>query len=144
MTSSFDIIAQANPHAPLSKDQVEQNQQLDDALSNRFIELDPKGYFLIYLDREAGLICAAHYSNDINDQGLAVDPETGEPIPCKGSVERTPLQVYTGRTAKELGIKLTEGANPIPLTSLDHALYLGRELVRAEQALISGQDYIQD
>ncbi|MFM6158610.1 MAG: DUF4346 domain-containing protein, partial [Sphaerospermopsis kisseleviana] len=27
---------------------------------------------------------------------------------------------------------------------LDHAAYLGREFVRAEMALISGQEYIQD
>ncbi|NET53151.1 MAG: DUF4346 domain-containing protein, partial [Merismopedia sp. SIO2A8] len=85
---------------------------LDNKLSNRFIELDPKGYFLIYLNREEGLICAAHYSNDINEQGLAVDSETGEPIPCKGPVKRTPTKIYTGHTAKELGIKLTEEANP--------------------------------
>ncbi|NEQ97523.1 MAG: DUF4346 domain-containing protein [Cyanothece sp. SIO2G6] len=144
MTSSLDTTAKTTPYSPLTKAQVKQNQQLDDTLSNRFIELDPKGYFLIYLDREEGLICAAHYSNDINAQGLAVDPETGEPIPCKGEVKRTPVQLYTGRTAKELGIKLTEEMTPSPLTCLDHALYLGRELVRAELALISGQEYIQD
>ncbi|MEB3233366.1 MAG: DUF4346 domain-containing protein [Leptolyngbyaceae bacterium] len=144
MKSSLNITPQTTPYPPLSETQLEQNQQLDDLLSNRFIALDPSGYFLIYLDREAGLICAAHYSNNINEQGLAVDPETGQPIPCKGGNQRTPIQVYTGRTAKELGIKLTEDTPPSPLTHLDHALYLGRELVRAEQALITGQEYIQD
>lgn len=118
--------------------------KIDNKLSKRFIELDPAGYFLIYLDREAGLICAKHFTNTINEKGLAVDPDTGEPLPVRGKVERTPTATYQGRTAKELGMKITEEANPCPLTRLDHALYLGREFVRAEIALIDGQDYIQD
>lgn len=117
---------------------------IDDKLSQRFIDLDPEGYFIIYLDRDAGLICAKHFTNQINEKGLAVDPETGEPIPCQGKVERTPTAIYTGRTAKELGMKITEEAKPCLLSRLEHALYLGREFVRAEIALITGQEYIQD
>jgi dihydropteroate synthase len=117
---------------------------LDNQLSNRFIELDPAGYFIIFLDRETAEICADHYSNDINEQGLAADPETGEVLACQGDLQRSPQAQYRGKSAKELGIKLTEAAHPCPLTKLDHALYLGRELVRAEQALLNGSDYIQD
>jgi dihydropteroate synthase len=117
---------------------------IDDQLSKRFIALDPDGYFIIYIDREAGLICAEHYSNTINEKGLALDPETGEPLCAKGSLKRSPTAVFKGRTAKELGMKITEEANPVPLSRLDHALYLGREFVRAEMALISGSEYIQD
>lgn len=117
---------------------------LDDKLSQRFINLDPAGYFIIYIDRDAGLICAEHYTNAINEKGLAVDPETGEPFPCNVSLKRTPTEIFKGRTAKELGIKITEEANPCPLSCLDHALYLGREFVKAEIALTTGQPYIQD
>ncbi|MEA5419443.1 DUF4346 domain-containing protein [Spirulina sp. CCNP1310] len=117
---------------------------LDDQLSKRFIDLDPDGYFIIFLNREAGLICAAHYTNTISEKGLALDPETGKPIPVRGKVQRTPTATFTGRTAKELGMKITEQAQPCPLSRLDHALYLGREFVRAELALIQGTDYIQD
>lgn len=117
---------------------------LDNDLSNRFIELDPAGYFIIYLDRDAGLICADHYTNAINDAGLATDPETGEVLACKGSLKRQPTQTYSGRTAKEVGMKITEEANPCPLTRLDHALYLGREFVRAEIALLNNNEYVQD
>jgi len=74
---------------------------IDHQLSKRPIALDPAGYFIIYLDREAGLICAKHYSNIINEKGLAVD-------------------------------------------MFDHAAYLGREFTRAEYALITGEEYIQD
>ncbi len=75
---------------------------IDQELSNRPLELDPLGYFIIYILPEEGLICAKHYSNVINEQGLAVDPETGKVIPAKGKVDRTYTQVFTGRTAKEL------------------------------------------
>ncbi|NJL20644.1 MAG: DUF4346 domain-containing protein [Leptolyngbyaceae cyanobacterium SM1_3_5] len=117
---------------------------LDDKLSKRYIELDPDGYFLIYLDRAANLICAKHFSNFINDKGLACDPATGKPLPTRAKVERTPTAIFTGRTAKELCIKIFEETKPCPMRYLDHAAYLGREFVRAEQALISGQDYVQD
>jgi len=117
---------------------------LDNELSKRYIALDPGGYFIIYLDREAGLICAKHYTNVINEKGLAVDPETGQVIPTKGKVERTVNTFYSARTAKELCIKIIEESNPPLMTKLDHAAYLGREFLRAEIALIEGTEYIQD
>jgi dihydropteroate synthase len=123
---------------------VEELIALDHKLSNRYIELDPAGYFVIYLDRPAGLICAKHYTNTINEKGLACDPETGEPLPCNGKVERTPTAIFMGRTAKELCIKIFEETKPCPIGYLDHAAYLGREFVRAEMALVTGQEYIQD
>lgn len=117
---------------------------IDSKLSQRYIELDPRGYFIIYLDRTAGLIYAKHFTNVINDQGLAVDPETGKVIPAKGKVERTHTTVFSGRTAKELCVNIFEGTHPCPVTKLDHASYLGREFVRAEIALVTGKEYIQD
>ena len=96
------------------------------------------------MDREAGLICAKHFTNVIDERGLAVDPETGKPIPARGKVERTHTTVFTGRTAKELCVSIFEQTQPSPVTRFDHAAYLGREFVRAEFALISGQEYVQD
>jgi dihydropteroate synthase len=116
----------------------------DQELSNRFIELDPQGYFIIYIDRAQKLICAKHYTNTINDRGLACDPETGEPIPCNTKVERIPMQIFSGKTAKELCVRLFEQTHPCPVSYLDHAAYLGREFQRAEAALRSDTDYIQD
>ena len=117
---------------------------LDDKLSQRFIELDPSGYFIIYLDRDARLIYAEHYTNTINDKGLACDPETGEPLPCNGSLKRQASTLFKGRTAKELCIEIFEKPNACLVTRLDHAAYLGREFVRAEEALLNGEEYIQD
>jgi hypothetical protein len=119
-------------------------QALDEALSQRFIALDPSGYFLIRVDTDKQELVAEHYGNTINEQGLATDPETGEVIRCQGAGPRAPLAEYRGRTAKELGMRLTEGQGPLPLSRLDHALYLGRELQRAERCLETGDIYIQD
>jgi dihydropteroate synthase len=121
-----------------------QRRELDDRLSQRFIALDPAGYFLIKLDREAGELVAEHYANSIDERGLATDPDSGEVISCRGAGPRSPPAVYRGRSAKELGVALTEGPGPHPLSRLDHALYLGRELQKAEAALESGADYVQD
>ncbi len=119
-------------------------KQIDDQLSKRHIDLDPAGYFVIYLDREAQLICAKHFTNIIDERGLAVDPETGKPIPAKGKVERQATTLFTASSAKELCVKIIEQTQPCPLTMFDHAAYLGREFMRAEFALISGEEYIQD
>ena len=122
----------------------QERRQHDDYLSRRAIALDPSGYFLIYLDRDVGEIVAEHYSNIINDKGLAADPETGEVLACSGGAPRQPIATYRGCSAKEVGIRLVEEPEPCPVSRLDHALYLGRELQRAEACLESGHDYVQD
>jgi hypothetical protein len=119
-------------------------QRLDEKLSQRFIALDPAGYFLIRVDAAAGELVAEHYGNGIDERGLATDPETGEVLACRGAAARKPLATYRGRSAKELGILLTEAEGPLPLSRLDHALYLGRELQKAELCLQADVPYIQD
>ena len=85
-----------------------------------------------------------NYSNEIDNEGRAIDPESGKVLGCKGELARNPLKVFKGRSAKEIGIKITEGSEPYPLSKLDHALYLGRELQRAEGCLMNKTPYIQD
>ncbi|NEP77261.1 MAG: DUF4346 domain-containing protein [Okeania sp. SIO3B3] len=123
---------------------LEEVHTIDEKLSRRHIDLDSGGYFIIFLDREAGLICAKHFTNIIDDRGLAIDPETGKPIPAKGKVERTHTRIFTAKTAKEICVKILEETRPSLVTMLDHAAYLGREFVRAEMALLTGEEYIQD
>ncbi|MGV2829536.1 DUF4346 domain-containing protein [Myxosarcina sp. GI1(2024)] len=128
-----------------TKIDTQELKAIDDRLSKRAIALDPGGYYIIYLDRQAGLICAKHYTNVINAKGLAVDPDTGKVIAARGQkVERQATKLYTGRTAKELCVKVIEEPQPCPITKLDHAAYLGREFARAEYALINDEEYIQD
>ncbi|OON11729.1 DUF4346 domain-containing protein [Synechococcus sp. UW140] len=122
----------------------EERMRLDAQLSQRTIQLDPNGYVLIKLDREKGELIVEWFSNGINEQGLATNPETGEVLACKGSAPREPIKIFKGRSAKELGIGLTETNEQPFISKLDHALYIGRELQRAEACLENGKDYVQD
>ncbi len=122
----------------------EERMRLDAQLSQRMIQLDPNGYVLIKLDREKGELIVEWFSNSINEQGLATNPETGEVLSCKGSAPREPIKIFKGRSAKELGIFLTETNEQPFISKLDHALYIGRELQRAEACLVNGDDYVQD
>ena len=50
-----------------------------------------------------------------------------------------------GRTAKELSVIILETEEgKDTCTKLVHANYLGREFEKAEAALVSGADYVQD
>ena len=122
----------------------EERMRLDAQLSLRTIQLDPNGYVLIKLDREKGELIVEWFSNGINEQGLATNPETGEVLACKGSAPREPIKIFKGRSAKELGVALTETNEQPFISKLDHALYIGRELQRAEACLENGNDYVQD
>lgn len=46
---------------------------------------------------QALLLVCEHYTNTISSQGLACDPDTGEPIACTGGGPvRKPTAIYTG------------------------------------------------
>jgi dihydropteroate synthase len=121
-----------------------QIQEIDDKLSNRHIYLDPAGYFLISVDRDQQLLVVRHFGMTVNDQGLAVDPETGKPLSACGPVSTPLLGTYTAYTAKQMCVQLLESSEQPVVTQFSHAAYLGRELMRAQQALTAGGEYIQD
>jgi dihydropteroate synthase len=116
---------------------------IDDNLSNRNIDLDPNGYFIIKVDLVENKIILEHYLNNINDDGYALDPETNEPIKCDSENKRVCNEMFEGISAKQLGILITEERNDL-ITRFDHALYLGRELQKAEVCLYKKLPYIQD
>ena len=128
----------------LQEDLINSIKLLDAKLSNRQIELDPKGYFLIKIEPKTNELILEHYLNDIDQKGRAIDPKSGEPIGCKTKSRNQPNNIYRGKSAKQLGIQISEGHGPFPISHLDHAIYIGRELQRAEQCLITGKQYIQD
>ena len=80
--------------------------------------LDPAGYFVVYPDRINRRLVLEHYSN-------------------KGVLDR----IFSDETATAL---YTSAVHAKLVSRLDHAAYLGRELARAELALKSGDDYVQD
>jgi dihydropteroate synthase len=140
------------PSDPLVQNIVDKNlvdkniEQIDNKLSQRFIALDPAGYFIIYIDPDQNLIYAKHFTNEVNAQGLAVDPETGKVIPAKGKVSREPSHIFQAYTAKQLCVEIFEASpeTKTMIAMLDHAAYIGREAQKAEQALRHHQAYIQD
>jgi len=79
---------------------------------------DPAGYFVIYIDRDRQLLLLEHYKNN-------------------GLLDT----VIEGKSAAELYSPAIEKGL---VSRLDHAAYLGKELARAEQALVSGDQFIQD
>ena len=117
--------------------------KIDNDLSNRYIDLDPKGYFIIKVDFQVNKIILEHFLNNINEEGYALDPETNEPIKCDSPNKSVRNEVFEGISAKQLGILITEERHDL-LTRFDHALYLGRELQKAEECLYKKLPYIQD
>lgn len=79
---------------------------------------DPAGYFVVYTDRAREMLVLEHYANT-------------------GVLDA----VIEGKAAAELYTPAVERGL---LSRLDHAAYLGRELARAEQALRSGDSFVQD
>ena len=128
----------------LQEDLIRSIKLIDDELSKRSIELDPEGYFLIKVETVTKELILEHYVNNIDQEGRAIDPATGEPIGCKTKSQNKPSKSFRGKSAKEVGIQISEGKGPYLLSRLDHALYIGRELQRAEQCLKTGEIYIQD
>ncbi len=121
----------------------EEKIQIDNELSNRYIDLDPNGYFILKVDLEKNKIILEHFLNNIDDEGYALDPETNEPIKCDSKEKRVVNEVFEGISAKQLGILITEKRHDL-ITRFDHALYLGRELQKAEECLYKKLPYIQD
>ena len=126
-----------------SNKSLDEKRKIDNNLSNRYIDLDPNGYFIIKVDLKEKKIILEHFLNNINDDGYALDPETNEPIKCDSQNKRECNEVFEGISAKQLGILITEERNDL-VTRFDHALYLGRELQKAEECLYKKLPYIQD
>ena len=118
-------------------------KNIDKELSKRNINLDPNGYFLIKIDLIKKKIIVEHYLNKINKKGLAIDPDTNMPITCRDENLRKYNKIFIGYSAKEVGILLSEKEESM-ISKIDHALYLGRELQKAEECILKNIEYIQD
>ena len=125
------------------EDLKRKNEITDNKLSKRDIVLDSSGYFIIKIDQINKKIVVEHYLNNIDEKGIALDPITNKPIRCDKQNKRQYNKIFEGNTAKEIGILITE-KNTNLITKFDHALYLGRELQKAEECLLKDHEYIQD
>lgn len=79
---------------------------------------DPAGFLVVYPDSGRRRLVLEHYSN----AGVLDCVLEG----------RTPAALYSEVIARSL------------ISRLDHAAYLGRELARAENSLLTGEPYVQD
>jgi tetrahydromethanopterin S-methyltransferase subunit A len=79
---------------------------------------DLAGYFVVFPDCGRGLLMLEHYRND----GVL-------DVVIEG---HSPAELYVPAIEKGL------------VSRLDHAAYLGKELARAEEALLKGGSYVQD
>ena len=125
------------------EDLKRKNELIDKKLSQRDIVLDSSGYFIVKIDQIKKKIVVEHYLNNIDEKGIALDPITNKPIQCDNKNKRQYNKIFVGNTAKEIGIYITEKNNNL-ISKLDHALYLGRELQKAEECLLKDHKYIQD
>ena len=125
------------------EDLKRKNKLIDKKLSQRDIVLDSSGYFIVKIDQINKKIVVEHYLNNIDKKGIALDPITNKPIQCDNKNKRQYNKIFVGNTAKEIGIYITEKNNNL-ISKLDHALYLGRELQKAEECLLKDHEYIQD
>ena len=118
-----------------SSQSLDEKIKIDNRLSNRYIDLDPNGYFIIKVDLEENKIILEHFLNNINGDGYALDPETNEPIKCDSQNKRVSNEVFEGISAKQLGIYITEERNDL-ITRFDHALYLGPGTTKSRRMFI--------
>jgi dihydropteroate synthase-like protein len=93
---------------------VEASEKLEPA------PLDSVGMFKISIDRSEGVLVAIYYDSIQMDY---------------------PVYVVKGETAERVFVKIVEMGL---LSKLDHAAYLGSELEKAEIALRTGKEFIQD
>lgn len=82
------------------------------------LEFDPAGFFVILLKRAAGVVVCEHFEND----GRLAHVIEGKEAALIAS------------TAVERGL----------ISRLDHSAYLGRELAKAEIAIRTGSEFVQD
>ncbi|MHA1720655.1 MAG: dihydropteroate synthase-like protein [Promethearchaeota archaeon] len=89
-------------------------------LEDRPAIMDPKGYFKIYIDEEKNQILITHFNNSVNfmDATLTLVGDNAESL-------------YKTIISRKL------------VSRLDHAAYLGKELIKAELALKIGIPYSQ-
>lgn len=94
-------------------------------VSQKDVILDPKGFFVIELDRKNKDIRVEYYSNVYKNKKIV-----------SGILE----MVFIGKKADGICDSIAEN---VPKLLATHYLYLGRELKSAEFALINNTKYIQ-
>ncbi|MFQ6068434.1 MAG: dihydropteroate synthase-like protein [Candidatus Bathyarchaeia archaeon] len=105
---------------PYNRNMEAKTQAITATEKHKPVSFDPKGCFKITIDRANKTIATVHFS-------------THKP--------GKPSTIIKGKTAAQIYAKILEMGL---VTKLHHAAYLGSELAKAEIALDTGKEYIQD
>ncbi len=100
----------------MKKPDLSQVKEIAVLKDNKTLQLDPAGYFLLRLHERQLEVGFCNYQDQM-------------------------LYLFRGLVASDLAKAI---AQQLPGLTAAHALYLGRELQRAQDALINNQNYIQD
>ncbi len=111
------VAAESDPR-PFAEAPIDGGIKTVQAAEPQHLVYDPAGFFVVYPDARRRQLTLEHYT-------------TGSVLDCviEGA---TPAAVAAAAIERNL------------VGRLDHAAYLGRELARAEQSLLSGEAYVQD
>jgi thymidylate synthase len=100
------------------------------------ISIDPKE-----LDRALAVVGKRRWKMRLDPQGYFRVTLDGKEILVEHRFEDVTLKEYRGRTAIVLQHQI---ARDLAVSDINHAMYLGRQLARAELALKEGREFIQD
>jgi len=89
------------------------------------VNLDPNGFFVIEIDRKEKQIRIEYFSNVYKGKKIV-----------SGNLQK----VFVGKKADALSDTI---AKNVPKLLPEHYMYLGRELLRAEYALLNDKKYFQ-
>jgi len=129
--------------APCDKD-LKERAMLDKFLLACKLNMDKKGYFMMKVDHNRGVVHATYHSCIKNENGEICDVR-GKKISCSGDNRPEVMIAFEACTAKELTVEIFKRWEHVgELVSVGHAAYVGREVQRAEACLIAGRFYQQD
>jgi thymidylate synthase len=100
------------------------------------ISIDPKE-----LDRALTVVGKRKWKMHLDPMGYFRVTLDGDEIIVEHRAEDVTLKEYRGRTAVSLQQQI---ARDVAISDINHAMYLGRQLAKAEMALKEGREFVQD
>jgi thymidylate synthase len=100
------------------------------------ISIDPKE-----LDRALTVVGKRKWKMSLDPMGYFRVTVDGDELLVEHRAEDVTLKEYRGRTAVALQHQI---ARDVAVSDLNHAMYLGRQLAKAEMALKEGREFVQD
>jgi thymidylate synthase len=100
------------------------------------ISIDPKE-----LDRALTVVGKRKWKMHLDPMGYFRVTLDGDEILVEHRAEDVTLKEYRGRTAVALQHQI---AREVAISDINHAMYLGRQLAKAEMALKEGREFVQD